>query len=124
MPLRPGSWSLSEPERATSTLGWELRKPKQIVGQVQRSFAPRKGPSGGYGTVITDASEPEQVCKLNVRSSTSPKATDQPLRIVLAPPDGSWRKIWARPPYEGAARAVDAVAASRNRAARSPRTRA
>ncbi|MFI7089409.1 TY-Chap domain-containing protein [Streptomyces anulatus] len=66
-PLRFGSWSLPEFEQATSELGWELREPKEIVGQVWRRFAPRKGPWGGYGTVIADASEPEQVRKLNVR---------------------------------------------------------
>lgn len=66
-PLRFGSWSLSEFEHATSELGWELREPKEIVGQVWRRFAPRKGPWGGYGTVIADASEPEQVRKLNIR---------------------------------------------------------
>ncbi|MFD5642724.1 hypothetical protein ACFWIP_13315 [Streptomyces anulatus] len=66
-PLRFGSWSLSEFERATSELGWELRDPKKVVGQVWRRFAPRKGPWGGYGTVIADASEPDQVRKLNVR---------------------------------------------------------
>ncbi|MFI1570243.1 TY-Chap domain-containing protein [Streptomyces anulatus] len=66
-PLRFGSWSLSEFEHATSELGWELREPKKVVGQVWRRFAPRKGPWGGYGTVIADASEPDQVRKLNVR---------------------------------------------------------
>ncbi|WP_329159188.1 DUF6301 family protein [Streptomyces anulatus] len=66
-PLRFGSWSLSEFEHATSELGWELREPKEIGSRVWRGFAPRKGPWGGYGTVISDASEPEQVRKLNVR---------------------------------------------------------
>lgn len=66
-PLRFGSWSLSEFEQATSELGWELREPKEVVGRVWRRFAPRKGPWGGYGTVIADASEPDQVRKLNVR---------------------------------------------------------
>ncbi|MFI1245753.1 TY-Chap domain-containing protein [Streptomyces anulatus] len=66
-PLRFGSWSLSEFEHATSELGWELREPKEIGSRVWRRFAPRKGPWGGYGTVISDASEPEQVRKLNVR---------------------------------------------------------
>ncbi|MEU3706762.1 hypothetical protein AB0E82_31240 [Streptomyces anulatus] len=66
-PLRFGSWSLSEFEHATSELGWELREPKEVVGQVWRRFAPRKGPWGGYGTVIADASEPDQVRRLNVR---------------------------------------------------------
>ncbi|WP_319599817.1 hypothetical protein [Streptomyces sp. ID01-9D] len=66
-PLRLGSWSLPEFEQATSALGWELREPKEIAGQVWRRFAPRKGPWGGYGTVISDASAPEQVRKLNVR---------------------------------------------------------
>ncbi|MFH9265330.1 TY-Chap domain-containing protein [Streptomyces sp. NPDC017546] len=67
IPLRFGSWSLSEFEHATSELGWELREPKEIVGQVWRRFAPRKGPRSGYGTVISDASAPDQVRKLNVR---------------------------------------------------------
>ncbi|MFH9299326.1 TY-Chap domain-containing protein [Streptomyces sp. NPDC017520] len=66
-PLRFGSWSLADFEHATSELGWELREPKEVVGQVWRRFAPRKGPWGGYGTVIADASAPEQVRKLNVR---------------------------------------------------------
>ncbi|MFH9231162.1 hypothetical protein [Streptomyces globisporus] len=66
-PLRLGSWSLSEFEGATSALGWELRDPKEVAGQVWRRFSPRKGPSAGYGTLIADASEPEQVRKLNVR---------------------------------------------------------
>ncbi|MGW6587604.1 TY-Chap domain-containing protein [Streptomyces globisporus] len=66
-PLRFGSWSVSEFERTTSALGWELGEPKEIAGQVWRRFAPRKGPSAGYGTLIADASEPEQVRKLNVR---------------------------------------------------------
>ncbi|WP_327332013.1 TY-Chap domain-containing protein [Streptomyces anulatus] len=66
-PLRFGSWSLPEFEQATSQLGWELREPKEIVGQIWRRFAPRKGPWGGYGTVIAEASEPDQVRKLNVR---------------------------------------------------------
>ncbi|MFH9196537.1 TY-Chap domain-containing protein [Streptomyces anulatus] len=66
-PLRFGSWSLSEFEHATSELGWELREPKKIGSRVWRRFAPRKGPWGGYGTVISDASAPEQVRKLNVR---------------------------------------------------------
>ncbi|MEU6956198.1 hypothetical protein [Streptomyces sp. NPDC045714] len=66
-PLRFGSWSLSDFERATSELGWELRDPKEVVGQVRRRFAPRKGPWGGYGTVVSDASAPEQVRRLNVR---------------------------------------------------------
>ncbi len=66
-PLRPGSWSLSEFERATSALGWELREPKEVAGQIWRRFAARKGPSAGYGTLIGDASEPEQVRRLNVR---------------------------------------------------------
>ncbi|MEU4177796.1 hypothetical protein [Streptomyces sp. NPDC026589] len=66
-PLRFGSWSLSEFEHATSELGWELREPKEVVGQVRRRFAPRKGPRCGYGTVIADASAPGQVRKLNVR---------------------------------------------------------
>ncbi|MFJ9107229.1 TY-Chap domain-containing protein [Streptomyces sp. NPDC102283] len=66
-PLRFGSWSLSDFEHATSELGWELREPNEVVGQVWRRFAPRKGPWGGYGTVIADASAPDQVRKLNVR---------------------------------------------------------
>ncbi|MFH9135877.1 TY-Chap domain-containing protein [Streptomyces sp. NPDC017524] len=66
-PLRFGSWSLTDFEHATSELGWELREPKEVAGQVWRRFAPRKGPWGGYGTVIADASTPEQVRKLNVR---------------------------------------------------------
>ncbi|WDG28923.1 hypothetical protein N7925_11440 [Streptomyces sp. CA-278952] len=66
-PLRFGSWSLSDFEHATSELGWQLREPKEVVGQVWRRFAPRKGPWGGYGTVIADASTPEQVRKVNVR---------------------------------------------------------
>ncbi|MFG3408229.1 hypothetical protein [Streptomyces sp. NPDC048142] len=65
-PLDFGSWSLSEFEHTTSGLGWELREPKEIVGQVWRRFAPRKGPWGGYGTVISDASEPERVRRLTV----------------------------------------------------------
>ncbi|WP_228990466.1 hypothetical protein [Streptomyces sp. DH8] len=64
-PLRPGSWSLAEVERATSTLGWELGEPRQVGDQVWRVFAPRNGPSCGYGTVIADASAPEQVRRLN-----------------------------------------------------------
>ncbi|MFJ1802547.1 TY-Chap domain-containing protein [Streptomyces sp. NPDC088180] len=66
-PLRFGSWSLSDFEHTTSGLGWELRDPQEVVGQVWRRFAPRKGPWGGYGTVIADASSPDQVRKLNVR---------------------------------------------------------
>ncbi|MFD6203242.1 TY-Chap domain-containing protein [Streptomyces rubiginosohelvolus] len=66
-PLHFGSWSLTDVERATSALGWELRDPKEVAGQVWRRFAPRKGPSAGYGTLIADASEPEQLRKLNVR---------------------------------------------------------
>ncbi len=66
-PLHFGSWSLADVERATSALGWELREPKEVAGQVWRRFAPRKGPSAGYGTLIADASEPEQLLKLNVR---------------------------------------------------------
>jgi hypothetical protein len=66
-PLSLGSWSLSEFGHATSALGWELQEPKEVAGQVWRRFAPRKGPWGGYGTVIADASAPERVRKLNVR---------------------------------------------------------
>ncbi|MFE6915522.1 TY-Chap domain-containing protein [Streptomyces rubiginosohelvolus] len=66
-PLRFGSWSLSEFERTTSALGWELGEPKEIASQVWRRYDARKGPSAGYGTLIADASEPEQVRKLNVR---------------------------------------------------------
>ncbi|MFB8214010.1 TY-Chap domain-containing protein [Streptomyces anulatus] len=66
-PLRFGSWSLREFEHATSELGWELREPREAAGRVRRRFAPRKGPWGGYGTVISDASEPDRVRKLNVR---------------------------------------------------------
>ncbi|MGW7588978.1 TY-Chap domain-containing protein [Streptomyces rubiginosohelvolus] len=66
-PLHFGSWSLADVERATSVLGWELREPREVTGQVWRRFAPRKGPSAGYGTLIADASEPEQLRKLNVR---------------------------------------------------------
>ncbi|MEU3322633.1 hypothetical protein [Streptomyces sp. NPDC006785] len=66
-PLHFGSWSLTDVERTTSALGWELREPKEVAGQVWRRFAPRKGPSAGYGTLIADASEPEQLRKLNVR---------------------------------------------------------
>ncbi|MFD3815387.1 hypothetical protein ACFWRZ_10000 [Streptomyces rubiginosohelvolus] len=66
-PLHFGSWSLADVERTTSALGWELREPKEVAGQVRRRFAPRKGPSAGYGTLIADASEPEQLRKLNVR---------------------------------------------------------
>ncbi|MFI5478818.1 TY-Chap domain-containing protein [Streptomyces rubiginosohelvolus] len=66
-PLHFGSWSLADVERTTSALGWELREPKEVAGQVWRRFAPRKGPSAGYGTLIADASEPEQLRKLNVR---------------------------------------------------------
>ncbi|MFD4239092.1 hypothetical protein [Streptomyces sp. NPDC058542] len=66
-PLRFGSWSLADFEHATSALGWELREPKEVVGRVRRRFAPRKGPRSGYGTVIADASAPDQVRKLNVR---------------------------------------------------------
>ncbi|MEU0097356.1 hypothetical protein [Streptomyces sp. NPDC006267] len=65
-PLRFGSWSLPEFEHATSELGWELQEPKEIAGRVRRRFAPRKGPWGGYGTVIADASEPDQVSRLTV----------------------------------------------------------
>ncbi|MDX3065130.1 hypothetical protein ABZV68_05580 [Streptomyces clavifer] len=65
-PLRLGGWSLLEFERATSALGWELREPREVAGQVWRRFLPRKGPWGGYGTVIADASEPEQIRKLRV----------------------------------------------------------
>lgn len=67
VPLRFGSWSLSDFEHATSELGWELGEPKEVVGRVWRRFAPRKGPRSGYGTVIADASAPDQVRKLNVR---------------------------------------------------------
>lgn len=67
VPLHFGSWSLSDFEHATSELGWELREPKEVVGQVWRRFAARKGPRSGYGTVIADASAPDQVRKLNVR---------------------------------------------------------
>ncbi|MEU4921689.1 hypothetical protein AB0G29_20330 [Streptomyces parvus] len=66
-PLHFGSWSLTDVEHATSSLGWELREPKEVAGQVWRRFAPRKGPSAGYGTLIADASEPERLRKLNVR---------------------------------------------------------
>ncbi|MFE6886711.1 hypothetical protein [Streptomyces sp. NPDC057694] len=66
-PLRPGSWSLSEFAHATSALGWELREPKEVAGQVWHRFTARKGPSAGYGTLIADASEPEQVRRLDVR---------------------------------------------------------
>ncbi|WP_420037621.1 TY-Chap domain-containing protein [Streptomyces sp. cg28] len=66
-PLRPGSWSLSEFARATSALGWEPGEPRDVAGQVWRRFAARKGPSAGYGTLIADASEPEQVRRLDVR---------------------------------------------------------
>ncbi|MBM7053699.1 TY-Chap domain-containing protein [Streptomyces durocortorensis] len=66
-PLDFGSWSLTDVERATSALGWELREPKEVAGQVWRRFAPRKGPSAGYGTLIADVSEPERIRKLNVR---------------------------------------------------------
>ncbi|OCC07921.1 TY-Chap domain-containing protein [Streptomyces sp. PTY087I2] len=66
-PLRLSSWSLSEFEHATSALGWELQEPTEVAGQVWRRFAPRKGPSAGYGTLISGASEPERIRKLNVR---------------------------------------------------------
>ncbi|MFI1531333.1 DUF6301 family protein [Streptomyces griseus] len=66
-PLRFGSWSLSDFEHTTSALGWELREPKEIGDRVWRRFTARKGPRGGYGTVISAASAPEQVRKLNVR---------------------------------------------------------
>lgn len=66
-PLRFGSWTLSDFEHTTSALGWELREPKETGHRVWRRFAPRKGPRGGYGTVISDASAADQVRKLNVR---------------------------------------------------------
>ncbi|MEU0360442.1 TY-Chap domain-containing protein [Streptomyces cyaneofuscatus] len=66
-PVRFGSWSLTDVQRATSALGWELREPREVAGRVWHRFAPRKGPSAGYGTLIADASEPDQVRKLNVR---------------------------------------------------------
>lgn len=65
-PLELGGWSLPEFERAISALGWELREPREVVGEVRRRFVARKGPWGGYGTVIADASEPEQVRALRV----------------------------------------------------------
>ncbi|MDQ0986752.1 hypothetical protein [Streptomyces sp. V2I9] len=64
-PLRPGSWSLADVERATSALGWELGKPRKVGDQVWRVFAPRNGPSCGYGTVMADVSAPEQVRRVN-----------------------------------------------------------
>ncbi|MEU6845607.1 hypothetical protein ABZ930_27405 [Streptomyces sp. NPDC046716] len=66
-PLRPGSWSLSEFAHATSALGWQLREPREVAGQVWHRFTARKGPSAGYGTLIADASEPEQVRRLDIR---------------------------------------------------------
>lgn len=62
-----GGWSLPEFERATSALGWELKPPEEVAGQVLRRFAARKGPWGGYGTVMADPSTPDQVGTLNVR---------------------------------------------------------
>lgn len=97
-PLHFGSWSLPEFVQATSELGWELREPKEVVGQVWRRFAPRKGPWGGYGTVIADASEPDQVRKLNVRVVDLPaEDTRPPPPYSSAPPGGSWRRSSARP---------------------------
>ncbi|MFF2777553.1 hypothetical protein ACFVU3_21895 [Streptomyces sp. NPDC058052] len=65
-PLQVGGWSVAEFERATAVLGWELREPTEVAGQVWRRFAPRKGPWGGYGTVIADPSEPERIRTLRV----------------------------------------------------------
>ncbi|MEU5884097.1 hypothetical protein [Spirillospora sp. NPDC047279] len=62
-----GGWSLAEFERAISAPGWELREPTEVAGQIWRRFVARKGPWGGYATVIADASTPEQVRRLNVR---------------------------------------------------------
>ncbi|MFJ3596093.1 TY-Chap domain-containing protein [Streptomyces sp. NPDC090126] len=62
-----GSRSLSDVERATSPLGWELQEPKEVAGRVWRRFAARTGPSAGYGTLIAAAPEPERIRKLNVR---------------------------------------------------------
>ncbi|MFE3560441.1 hypothetical protein ACFXKW_37165 [Streptomyces sp. NPDC059193] len=65
-PLRLGGWSLSEFERATSALGWELEGPSEVAGQIWRQFLPRKGPMGGYGTVVADTSQPEQIHTLRI----------------------------------------------------------
>lgn len=65
-PLQLGGWSATEFEDATSTLGWELREPQEVAGRIRRRFAPRKGPWGGYGTVIADPSEPERIRELRV----------------------------------------------------------
>src|SRR5687767_14878151 len=66
-PLDMGGWRMDEVERATSALGWELMEPKGGVSRTRRRFALRKGPSVGYGTVLADASDPQQALKLNVR---------------------------------------------------------
>lgn len=86
-PLRPGGWSLPEFVRVTSALGWELRGPREVGGQVRRRFAARKGPSCGYGTVIADASEPEQVRKLNVRVVDLPA---EDVREAAGPVRAAW----------------------------------
>ncbi|WP_405469858.1 TY-Chap domain-containing protein [Streptomyces anulatus] len=112
-PLRFGSWSLPEFEQATSALGWELREPKEVVGRIWRRFAPRKGPRSGYGTVISDASAPDQVCKLNIRAVDLPaediataaglvRAAWWVMEEELGPPtmwggdSGPWM-LWCRP---------------------------
>ncbi|MFE9860004.1 hypothetical protein [Streptomyces sp. NPDC005780] len=86
-PLRPGGWSLPEFERAISALGWELRGPREVGGQIWRRFVARKGPWGGYGTVIADASEPEQVRKVNVRVVDLPA---EDLRTAADPVRAAW----------------------------------
>ncbi|MGI5171628.1 hypothetical protein ACQEU3_45515 [Spirillospora sp. CA-253888] len=62
-----GGWSLEEFEHATAALDWELQEPDDIAGQVWRRFAPRKGPWGGYATLVADAADPDRMRRLNVR---------------------------------------------------------
>ncbi|MDP9951908.1 MULTISPECIES: hypothetical protein [Streptomyces] len=66
MELRPRSWSLAEVERATAALGWELREPRTVGHRVWRRFAPRTGPSYGYGLLESDVSDPERIRRLNL----------------------------------------------------------
>ncbi|MBD2829288.1 hypothetical protein ID875_15200 [Streptomyces globisporus] len=66
MGLRPRSWSLAEVERATAALGWELREPRTVGHRVWRRFAPRTGPSYGYGLLESDVSDPERIRRLNL----------------------------------------------------------
>ncbi|MFF8551646.1 hypothetical protein ACF058_02195 [Streptomyces sp. NPDC015501] len=66
VPLRPDSWTLADFARATAGLGWELREPRTVGDRIWHRFAPRNGPSYGYGTLVADASAPERIRSLNV----------------------------------------------------------